>query len=245
MIVSFLEKTVYNKYIGPIRLQEKGQFMDTYSAVYESILRGDEQAVLDGCKKLLDDGCPPIDILEKGLIPAMDQLGEFLNSGERYIPQVLIASKAMQNAIALLHPLLTEDQQQDSSRENVVVVGTVQGDIHTIGKNLVAIMLKSAGCRVIDLGTNVGAEKFIDAVRKYDANVVAMSALLTSSMLKMKQIAKKIRQEDFGRPVRIIVGGGPITPSFAREIEAEFGGTMIDTARKASLMIDNESTENK
>ena len=209
--------------------------MDTYSVVYDSILQGDEKAVLAGCRKLLSEGHSAIDILEQGLIPAMDRLGEYLNEGEKFIPQVLIASKAMQNAISLLHPLLAENGKEGYRRQSVVVIGTVQGDIHTIGKNLVAMMLKSAGCKVIDLGANVSAERFIKAVRENNADIVAMSALLTSSMLRMKQIAKRIKEEDFGHPVRIIVGGGPITPNYAREIHAEFGATMVDTARKASI----------
>ncbi len=209
--------------------------MDTYSVVYNSILQGDEKAVLAGCRKLLSEGYSAIDILEQGLIPAMDRLGEYLNEGEKFIPQVLIASKAMQNAISLLHPLLTENEQEGYRKQNVVVIGTVQGDIHTIGKNLVAIMLRSAGCKVIDLGANVSAEKFINAIREHNANIVAMSALLTSSMLRMKQISRMIKEIDFGHPVRIIVGGGPITPNYAREIQAEFGATMVDTARKASF----------
>ena len=207
--------------------------MNPYEAIFQNVMDGNEQGVLAACQDLLDRGYRPIDILEKGMIPAMDQLGELLSRGERFVPQVLISAKAMQSAVSFLQPVLMAQGQAPASK-NVVVVGTVQGDIHTIGKNLVSIMLQSTGCRVIDLGANVSAERFIQAIRESGARVVAMSALLTSSMNRMRQIVRQIQKEDFGWPVRIILGGGPITPSFARELNVTFGGSMVDTTQKAN-----------
>ncbi len=207
--------------------------MNPYEAIFQNTLDGNEQGVLAACRELLDQGHRPIDILEKGLIPAMDRLGESLSRGERFVPQVLISAKAMQSAVSYLQPILVAQGQAPVTR-NVVVVGTVQGDIHTIGKNLVSIMLQSSGCQVIDLGANVSAERFIQAIRDSGAGVVAMSALLTSSMNRMRQIVRQIQKEDFGWPVKIILGGGPITPSFARELNVTFGGSMVDTTQKAN-----------
>ena len=207
--------------------------MNPYEAIFQNTLDGNEQGVLAACRELLDEGYRPIDILEQGMIPAMDRLGELLSRGERFVPQVLISAKAMQSAVSFLQPILLEQGQAPATR-NVVVVGTVQGDIHTIGKNLVSIMLQSSGCKVIDLGANVSAERFIQAIRDSGARVVAMSALLTSSMPRMRQIVRRIQQEDFGWPVKIILGGGPITPSFARELNVTFGGSMVDTTQKAN-----------
>ena len=207
--------------------------MNPYDAIFQNLLEGDEQGVLDACRDLLDRGYPPIDILEQGLIPAMDHLGELLSRGERFVPQVLISAKAMQRAVSYLQPVLVEEKRLPTA-PNVVVVGTVQGDIHTIGKNLVSIMLQSTGSRVIDLGANVSAERYIRAIRESGARVVCLSALLTSSMNRMRQIVRQIQKEDFGWPVKIILGGGPITPNFARELNVTFGGSMVDTTQKAN-----------
>ena len=207
--------------------------MNPYDAIFQNVLEGNEQGVLDACRDLLDQGYPPIDILEQGLIPAMDHLGELLSRGERFVPQVLISAKAMQRAVSYLQPVLVAEKRLPMA-PNVVVVGTVQGDIHTIGKNLVSIMLQSTGSRVIDLGANVSAERYIRAIRESGARVVCLSALLTSSMNRMRQIVRQIQKEDFGWPVKIILGGGPITPSFARELNVTFGGSMVDTTQKAN-----------
>ena len=198
--------------------------MNQFNAIFQSIIDGEEEKTVTHCRELLAKGCRPVDILEKGMIPAMDRLGVMLSREERFIPQILLSARAMQKAVAIIRPLLLEK----------VVVGTVQGDIHTIGKSLVGIMLQSAGFDVTDLGSNVSAERFIAQLRADGARIVAMSAMLTTSMASMKETVKRIRQVDFGYPVHIIVGGGPITPSFARELGVEFSATMMDTARLAT-----------
>jgi len=205
--------------------------MDHFDAIFQSIVDGDEKRTVRLCRDMLDGGCRPIEILERGLIPAMDRLGVLLNKGERFIPQVLISARAMQSAVALIQPQLLGSGGE--ARRETVVVGTVKGDIHTIGKNLVGIMLQSAGFHVVDLGSNVDTADFIQAVRMSRARVVAMSAMLTTSMTSMKNAVKQIQKEDFGYPLHIIVGGAPITPSFAREIHAEYSATMLDTMNLA------------
>lgn len=207
--------------------------MNRFNTIFQSIIDGDEEKTVAQCRELLARGCRPVDILEKGMIPAMDRLGVMLSREERFIPQILLSARAMQKAVAIIRPLLLEQADGAEHREKVVV-GTVQGDIHTIGKSLVGIMLQSAGFDVTDLGSNVSAERFIAQLRADGSRIVAMSAMLTTSMASMKETVKRIRQEDFGYHVHIIVGGGPITPSFARELGVEFSATMMDTARLAT-----------
>lgn len=215
--------------------------MNQYEAILQSIIDGDEQKTISQCRELIEQGSRPVDILEKGMIPAMDRLGELLAREERFIPQILLSARAMQSAVALIRPLLLR-QTSSGAVHNCVVVGTVRGDIHTIGKNLVGIMLQSAGFRVVDLGVDVGDEEFVRAVRESGSRIVAMSALLTTSMNSMRQAVQRLRREDFGYPLRIIVGGGPITPSFAGEIRAEFAANLMDTVRLA-LAAETETQE--
>ena len=206
--------------------------MNQFNAIFQSIIDGDEEQTVQLCQDMLAKGCRPIDILEKGMIPAMDRLGVLLNREERFIPQVLISARAMQSAVAIIRPLLLNKAESGTARETVIV-GTVQGDIHTIGKNLVGIMLQSAGFDVADLGSNVSPEEFIRQIRAHNARIVAMSAMLTTSMNSIKNTVQRLKREDFGYPLHVIVGGGPISPSFAREIGADFSATMMDTMRRA------------
>lgn len=206
--------------------------MNRFEGIYQSILDGDEKQAAAQCRKLLDSGCSPVDILEKGMIPAMDRLGVLLSREERFIPQILLSASAMQGAVAIIRPLLL-GEWKEMPVGSTIVVGTVRGDIHTIGKNLVGIMLQSAGFEVADLGSNVSTEAFIREVYARKAKVVALSAMLTTSMSTMKSTVRALKQEDFGYPLLVIVGGGPITPSFAREVHAEFASSMLETVRLA------------
>lgn len=212
--------------------------MGPYDQIYRCVLDGDEPSVLAACEELLKKQHRPLDILEQGLIPAINDLGELLHQGKIFVPQILLSAKAMQSAVRLLRPsLLADGKANNTHRPITVVIGTVQGDIHAIGKNLVGIMLESTGCQVIDLGVNVSAEKFVAAVHEHHASVVCISALLTSSMERMRQIVQRLQGEEFDAPIQIIVGGGPITPSFARDINATYGGSLVDTAQKAVPLI--------
>ena len=207
--------------------------MSKLEEVAAAVEKGKVKIVAGLTQEALDEGFSAAEILNTGMIGAMAVVGEKFKNNEIFVPEMLISAKAMQSAVSFLQPILVA-QGQERPAQNVVVVGTVQGDIHTIGKNLVSIMLQRTGSRVVDLGANVSAEQFIQAIRESGARVVAMSALLTSSMNRMRQIVRQIQKEDFGWPVRIILGGGPITPSFARELNVTFGGSMVDTTQKAN-----------
>jgi len=206
--------------------------MNQFHELFQSIMDGDEEHAVTLTKALIANGVRPMDILIRGLLPAMDQLGDLLAREERFIPQILLSARTMQSALAEIQSLLIEEHT-GKLRHDVVIVGTVSGDIHTIGKNLVGIMLRSGGFRVVDLGVNVSAEDFAAAIRKYGAHVIAMSAMLTTSMSAMRKIVQKLQKEDFGYPLSIIVGGAPITPNFARELHVLYSGNMMESMKLA------------
>jgi len=183
------------------------------------------EAVIDGQAKLavtkatqgLDEGIPAEVLLRDGLIAAMREVGQLFEDGEIYVPEMLVAARAMNATVAVLKPRLIEHAVQSSG---TVAIGTVEGDLHDIGKNLVAMMLEGSGFEVVDLGTDVPAERFIDAIRA-GADVVAMSALLTTTMTSMKDVVEAIGAAGLRDKVRIIVGGAPITARYAAEIGAD------------------------
>ena len=183
------------------------------------------EAVIDGQAKLavaaatqgLEQGIPAEVLLQDGLIAAMREVGRLFEENEIYVPEMLVAARAMNATVAVLQPRLIEHAVQSSG---TVAIGTVQGDLHDIGKNLVAMMLKGSGFEVVDLGTDVAPERFIDAIRA-GADVVAMSALLTTTMTSMQDVVEAITAAGLRDRVRIIVGGAPITARYAAEIGAD------------------------
>ena len=183
------------------------------------------EAIIDGQAKLavtkatqgLDEGIPAEVLLHDGLIAAMREVGQLFEDGEIYVPEMLVAARAMNATVAVLKPRLIEHAVQSSG---TVAIGTVQGDLHDIGKNLVAMMLEGSGFEVVDLGTDVAPERFIDAIRA-GADVVAMSALLTTTMTSMKDVVDAIIAAGLRNQVRIIIGGAPITAKYAAQIGAD------------------------
>ena len=190
-----------------------------------TVLEELRQAVIDGRAKLavakaaegLEEGISAETLLQDGLIAAMKEVGRLFEEGEIYVPEMLVAARAMKETVALLNPLIVDHEIQSSG---TVAIGTVQGDLHDIGKNLVAMMLEGSGFEVVDLGTDVPPERFVDAVRD-GADVVAMSALLTTTMTSMKAVVEAIRLAGLRDRVRIVVGGAPITAAYAGEIGAD------------------------
>jgi 5-methyltetrahydrofolate--homocysteine methyltransferase len=184
------------------------------------------QAVIDGQAKVavakatqaLAEGRPADVVLQDGLVAAMKEVGQLFEDGEVFVPEMLVSARAMNAAMAVLKPLLTEGGGPASA--GMVAIGTVQGDLHDIGKNLVAMMLEGSGYNVVDLGADVPPERFVEAVRN-GAQVVAMSALLTTTMTNMKAVVEAITEAGLRDEVRIIVGGAPITARYAAEIGAD------------------------
>ena len=191
--------------------------MSNLSNLSISVEKGKRNDAKQLTQALLDEGMAPLDIVEKGLVPGMTAIGEKFKNNEVFVPEMLIAARAMKEAMLLLDPLLAK---AGITPKHTVVIGTVQGDLHDIGKNLVAMMLKGANFGIVDLGTNVPAEKFIEAVKESKASVLALSALLTTTMPAMKVTVEAVKAAGL-TDLKIIIGGAPITSDFAKEIGAD------------------------
>ena len=197
----------------------------------QSVLSGDREAVRTACRQLLEAGMPPQKIVRYGLLPCMDTFGHQLARREKFIPQIMMSARAVQDGIDLLSPLIVGPDVLSLSE--TVVLGTVSGDIHTIGKTLVSIMLRSAGFRVVDLGTNVPPEKFVAAVRETNARIVAISAMLTTTISGMKKTIRVLREAEGNERWHIIVGGAPVNGRFAREHNVEYAADAVETVNLA------------
>ncbi|GAB6064188.1 corrinoid protein [Deferrisoma palaeochoriense] len=184
--------------------------------IFNAVLEFDEERVPELVRAELDAGTDVQEILNQGLIAAMDEVGQKFSEGELFVPEMLMAAQAMKAGLEVLRPLLTGDQAQP---KGTLVIGTVKGDLHDIGKNLVAMMLEGAGFKVIDLGVDVDTEKFIEAAQQNNAQIVCMSALLTTTMPAMEATVKAIREQ--GLPLKTMVGGAPVTEAFAQKIGAD------------------------
>lgn len=192
--------------------------MADLNTVLDALIAGDPANLTDLIQKSLDGGIAPKDLLNEGLIKGMDVVGEKMQSGDMFIPEVLRSANAMKSAVDILKPLLSAE---DISASGKVVIGTVKGDLHDIGKNLVKLMLESAGFEAIDVGVDVEPQVFVDAVKENSANVVALSALLTTTMPVMKQTVDALAEAGQRDNVKIIIGGAPVTQKYADEIGAD------------------------
>ncbi|MBU4511587.1 corrinoid protein [bacterium] len=186
--------------------------------VSEALQRGDAKKVEELVKQALEENLLPKDILENGLIKGMDIIGAKFKKNEVYVPEVLIAARAMHAGMSILRPKLTEAGVKNIG---TVAIGTVKGDLHDIGKNLVKMMLEGAGFEVVDLGVDVSAEKFVEAVKEHQPNIIGMSALLTTTMVNMVDVIKALDVAGLRDKVKIMIGGAPITQNYADQIGAD------------------------
>jgi len=192
--------------------------MSDLNTITETLISGDGEQLEQLVQKALDSGMAANEILQKSLIPAMDIVGEKMESGDMFIPEVLMAAQAMSGAVEILKPLLAEGE---SASAGTVIIGTVKGDLHDIGKNLVVMMMESAGFNVIDLGVDVEPEKFVEAIKQNKPKIVGLSALLTTTMPMMKKSIDAIKESGLRESVKILVGGAPVNKAFADEIGAD------------------------
>jgi corrinoid protein of di/trimethylamine methyltransferase len=192
--------------------------MPELNQLYQAILEGDAGAAASVTGEALAAGAQPSELISTYMIPAMDEVGRRFQSEEYFVPDLLMAARAMKGCLKLLRPLLTASGVQPAGR---VVIGTVQGDLHDIGKNLVASMLEGGGFEVVDLGTDVSPDRFVEAVRSESAGIVALSALLTVTLPAMRKTIEALRQAGLRERVRVMVGGAPVTENYAREIGAD------------------------
>jgi len=205
--------------------------MDYKETIFKGILEGDMPTVEEATQGALDDGMSPGEILNQAMIPAMDEVGRLFEENEYYVPELLVAARAMKAGLAILRPHLVATGIEPKGR---VALGTVKGDLHDIGKNLVGIMIEGAGFEVIDLGVDVSPAQFVDAVKDKDAQVIGMSALLTTTMPGMKRTIEALNQEGLRDRIKVIIGGAPVTQRYADEIGADGYGR--DAAAAAKLV---------
>jgi 5-methyltetrahydrofolate--homocysteine methyltransferase len=187
-------------------------------AVYTAVLNGDAKETKQFVQTALENGTSAEHLLYQGLITAMKEVGRLFEEGEYYVPEMLISARAMQSGMTILRPILVA---QDIKPLGKVVIGTVEGDLHDIGKNLVSMMLEGAGFQMIDLGTNVAPEKFLDAITQHNPDILGMSALLTTTMGSMRKTLTYLVDQGIRDSIKIIVGGAPVTQKFADEIGAD------------------------
>ncbi len=206
--------------------------MELMEQLSTAVIEGKIEEIVLLTREALEQGQPPIEIIDEGLMPGMNYVAVQFKNGEMFIPEVLITARAMQAAMAILGPLLSSTK---SAMAGTVLIGTVKGDLHSIGKNMVAMMLGGAGFEVRDLGTDVTPEAFVEAVRRDKPDIVGMSALLTTTMLMLRETIAALVEAGIRDSVKIMVGGSPVTADFAAEIGADGyapnAGAAIDVAK--------------
>ena len=194
--------------------------------IHTNVMEGQVNAVKENVQAAIDAGIPVSVILNEGMIAAMAEVGHLFEEGECFVPEMLIAARAMQAGMAILKPHLKNAEVVSAGK---VAIGTVKGDLHDIGKNLVAMMLEGAGFEIIDLGTDVPPGKFVEAVREQGAQIVAMSALLTTTMSSMKTTIDELKTAGLRGQIKVMIGGAPVTQSYADQIGAD--GFSTDASR--------------
>jgi 5-methyltetrahydrofolate--homocysteine methyltransferase len=203
--------------------------------IYEAVLKGNAKVAAAETQAAVEAGVPASDILHKACIPAMTEVGRLFESGEKFVPEMLIAARAMQKALEILKPLLMQAEVETLGK---VVIGTVAGDLHDIGKNLVAMMLEGAGFQIIDLGNDVAPEKFVEAVRQHEPDLVGMSALLTTTVASISDTIQALTEAGVRDKVKVIIGGAPITQDFANKVGADgFAPDAGSVARMAKSLL--------
>ena len=184
----------------------------------QAVIKGDHHKAMDLTSQLLEVGTKPKEILNEGLIAGMSAIGDRFKAGECFVPEMLIAARAMQSALGILRPVLVDTGVEPTG---TIVLGTVRGDLHDIGKNLTGMFLEGAGFNVVDLGVDVSAEQFIAAIQEHNAELLGMSALLTTTMTYTADVIKALEEANIREQVKVVVGGAPITEDWANQIGAD------------------------
>jgi 5-methyltetrahydrofolate--homocysteine methyltransferase len=206
---------------------------DVLQDIATNLYNGDDQKVAQLVQQALDEGMAPGEVLNGGLIAGMDEVGKDFKAGELFVPEVLIAARAMHAGMGILRPLLAEADVPTAGR---FIIGTVKGDLHDIGKNLVKMMLEGAGFETIDLGTDAGPDDYVNAVREHQPQLLGMSALLTTTMINMRSTIEALEEAGLRDSVKIMIGGAPVTAAYANEIGADGyapdAASAVDIARE-------------
>ncbi len=196
---------------------------ELFKALSEAIIKGDQNTAEELAQKSIKNSINPIETLQNCLIPAMDIVGQKFENQEFFLPEILIAARAMEHALNVLKPEIEARRKQEKSpeKEITVVIGTVKGDIHDIGKNLVKFFMEGAGFKVFDLGKEVSAETFIQAIKKRNADILCMSALISTTMPYFRTVIKKLEEEGLRDKIKVMVGGAPVTEEYAKKVKAD------------------------
>jgi 5-methyltetrahydrofolate--homocysteine methyltransferase len=201
--------------------------MADYSKLYDAILNGDQKTAIAVTREALEQQVDPMELVTRQMIPAMDEVGKRFECEDYFVPELLLAARAMKGSLELIRPLLIASGAEPVGR---VVIGTVKGDLHDIGKNLVASMLEGGGFEVTDLGADVAPEKFVQTVQNQKVDLICLSALLTVTMPAMKTTIDALKQAGVREKVKVIVGGAPVTARYAEEIGADGYGENANSA---------------
>jgi corrinoid protein of di/trimethylamine methyltransferase len=201
----------------------------------ERLIVGKIDEVKELSQQALDQGISPREIIDKGLLAGMEVVGKRFKAGDMFIPEVLLCARCMHGAMDILKPLLSE---ADAAGVGIYLIGTVEGDLHDIGKNLVSMMLQGAGFEVIDMGTNITPQQFVDAVKEHKPTILGLSALLTTTMPKMEETIKALKEAGIRDQVKIMAGGAPVTQAFVEEIGADaYGANAASATEKAKELM--------
>ena len=199
------------------------------SQIYSDVLHGNQKSLVKEVKLALKQGLLPLSIMNNGMIAAMQEVGRLFEAGEYYVPEMLVAARAMQAGMHILKPHISNTEAHPAGK---LVIGTVEGDIRDIGKNLVKMMLEGGGFEVIDLGVDVSPVTFISAITAHHADILAMSALITTTMVNMRPVIEHLEKSGYRQQVKVMVGGAPLTDEFAHQIGAD--GYAPDASRAVS-----------
>lgn len=208
--------------------------MANLNQLYEAILTGNLNLSVSTTQEAIAEGVNPQEVINEYMVKAMEEIGARFESGKAFVPNLLMSARAMKGSLDLLKPLLKSDGSQSAGK---VVIGTVKGDLHDIGKNLVASMLEGCGFEVINLGVDVSSEKFIEAVKEHNADIICMSALLTTTMIYMKEVIAAIEAAGLKEKVKVMIGGAPLNQSFATQIGADGYSDNANSAVQLAKML--------
>lgn len=204
-------------------------------AVRNALISGDKSHLVELTKQALSQGIKPEKILYEGLIPGMDVVGEKFKNDEFYIPEVILRAISFKENVNILRPLLMD---KDIKTMGKVLIGTVQGDLHDVGKNLVSLMLEASGYQVIDLGVDISTRTFVEKAKEHNVNIVGLSALLTTTMPNIKKVIQALQEDGLRGKVKVIIGGAPVSQSFADQVGADaYGHDATDAVEKIRLLL--------
>ena len=204
-------------------------------AVKNALISGDKSHLAELTKKALSLGIKPEKILYEGLIPGMDVVGEKFKNDEFYIPEVILRATSFKENVNILRPLLMD---KDIKTMGKVLIGTVQGDLHDVGKNLVSLMLEASGYQVIDLGVDISVQTFVEKAKEHNVDIVGLSALLTTTMPNIKKVIQALQEEGLRGKVKVIIGGAPVSQSYADQVGADaYGHDATDAVEKIGLLL--------